>query len=382
MAPVDTHPDPSVRIIVIAFADNNLGAYAKKDEAKYISIKATYARYITIDYVGLHPVSQFLGVQMIRDRVLKTMTLCQSGYIKRVSNRRAGKFEEHTCPVGNSKSDRDTFSALAPAKTDDERCDKSEYLGVLGEYGWVTGMTRPDQALYFVKLASLTHAPTTVALKFLYRVYGHMVYSCELGLTYGGPLRVPMGLGCMPANYVASNGSHQYSDSSWGGPRPYGGYVTMYYGGAANWSAFSLKIEPDSSAEAETAVSSKASKDARFHRLFMEDAGCPVTGPTPLLVDNKALHDLVNKPGASARTRYFERATRFVKYAVRKIMVTLLLIGTKYMVADVFTKPLEKDLYYKFRDYMLNSHACSHSAHHARTKRSIINRFLSRFTMD
>ena len=165
-------------------------------------------------------------------------------------------------------------------------------------------------------------------------------------------------------------------------PRPFGGYVTLYYGGATNWSAFSIKTEPDSSCEAETAVSSKASKDGRFHRLFMEDALCPVTGPTPLLVDNKALYDLVTKPGASARTRYFERATRFVKYAVAKIMIVLLLIGTKYMVADIFTKPLEKELYYKFRDYMLNSHACSHSAHHARTKRSIINNFLSRLTMD
>ena len=376
-----SHPDKNVRILVIAFADNHLGAYAKKDEAKYIQIKSVYQRYVTIDNVGLHPVSQFLGVQMVRDRALKTMTLCQSGYIKRVSNRRAEKFDKHSCPVGNSKTDRETFSKLAPAKTDDERCDKSEYLGVLGEYGWVTGMTRPDQAFYFVKLASLTHAPTKLALKFLYRAYGHMVYSCELGLTYGGPLRVPMGLGSMPVHYVASSGSHQYSDSSWGGPRPFGGYVTMYYGGAVNWSAFSLKIEPDSSAEAETAVSSKASKDGRFHRLFMEDAGCPVSGPTPLLVDNKALTDLVNKPGASARTRYFERATRFVKYAVQKLMILLFLIGTKFMVADVFTKPLEKDLYYKFRDYMLNTHACPHSALHVRTKRSIINQFLSRLSV-
>ena len=168
-----THP--TARILVACFADNNLGAYKKEHEALYLQIKHVYNKYIKVDYVGLHPISQFLGVQMIRDRVLKLMTIKQTGYINRVSSARAGKFEKHSTPVGNSKTDRDAFTKLRDPNTTDEKCDRSEFLCVLGELGWVVGMTRGDLYAYFVVLAGCMQAPSATALKFLYRVYKTLV---------------------------------------------------------------------------------------------------------------------------------------------------------------------------------------------------------------
>ena len=153
----------------------------------------------------------------------------------------------------------------------------------------------------------------------------------------------------------------------------------MYNSGAVNWSGWLLKIQPQSSNEAESAVASKASKDARFHRLLLEDIKAPVQGPTPLLADNKALFDMVNKPGASARTRYFERATRFVQFAQQMLFVLLYLIPTKYMVADIFTKPLDKDTFIKFRSYMLNCDRNPDAGYSTRAKRTLskLQAFLS-----
>lgn len=112
----------------------------------------------------------------------------------------------------------------------------------------------------------------------------------ELGITYGGALKIPMGLTEHPFGFVESRGLYTYHDSSWGtSPKPYGGYVIMRgANGVIHASARALKIIPDSTAHAETAMASKAAKDTVVTRLISEDVGRMVQGPTVLLGDNKA----------------------------------------------------------------------------------------------
>ena len=61
-----------------------------------------------------------------------------------------------------------------------------------------------------------------------------------------------------------------------------------------------------------------------------------VMGSTAVPGDNKAMHELVTKEGSSSRSRHFERATIFVKYAVQRLMVTCYLVDTKLMIADIY----------------------------------------------
>ena len=44
-----------------------------------------------------------------------------------------------------------------------------------------------------------------------------------------------------------------------------------------------------------------------------------------------------------------------VKWAVLKMLVTLKLIGTDYMIADIFTKAVDKDTFLRLRNNMLNA---------------------------
>ena len=88
-----------------------------------------------------------------------------------------------------------------------------------------------------------------------------------------------------------------------------GGYVVMYGNGSVDWSAKLLKIVPDSSCEAETAVASRAVKAAAFVRELLIMNRRTIVGPTATLGDNQAMHTIIQQDGASARTRYYERAT-------------------------------------------------------------------------
>eukprot|EP00962_Isochrysis_galbana_P023198 scaffold6972_cov135-Isochrysis_galbana.AAC.2 len=113
----------------------------------------------------------------------------------------------------------------------------------------------------------------------------------------------------LPPHYVESNGLHAYHDSSWGkAPHAWGGYAVTYMGGALTWKASKLKLVADSSAEAETAVGSKAAKAVVAVRAVLDELDAPVAGATAMVGDNQAARDTIVKPGCTARTRHYERA--------------------------------------------------------------------------
>ena len=70
--------------------------------------------------------------------------------------------------------------------------------------------------------------------------------------------------------------------------------------------------------------------------LLLRAARRKVIGPTPMLGDNKAYTEIVQQEGASARTRYYERAVLLVKRAVLLLIMSVYLIGTDSMSADIF----------------------------------------------
>ena len=82
----------------------------------------------------------------------------------------------------------------------------------------------------------------------------------------------------------------------------------------------------------------------------------PVSGPTPALGDNQAMYTLVTQEGATTRTRYYERATLLIKRAIIMLLLAPYLIKTQFMIADMFTKALDKASFIKFRDVIMNKH--------------------------
>ena len=67
--------------------------------------------------------------------------------------------------------------------------------------------------------------------------------------------------------------------------------------GAVAWAARKVRIIPDSTAEAETAVASRAGKDTVAVRMILGDVRVGVYGPTPMLGDSRATRDIITRPG-------------------------------------------------------------------------------------
>ena len=123
---------------------------------------------------------------------------------------------------------------------------------------------------------------------------------------------------------------------------------------AIHWSSKALKVVADSSAHAETAESSRCVKSVTFTKMVLSGVRRPTVGPTTILGDNSAMHDMVVKEGSSSKSRHFERATIFVKYMVLRLMVACKLVSTAYMIADIFTKATDVDTFVRMRDSLRN----------------------------
>jgi len=350
-----THP--SLAIVVAVFVDDIIAGFHAEAAEDYGRIKEAYSKEIRIGSPdSITPVHVFTGVEISRDRERRTITLTQTGYISRLQQRFAGKFEQMPTPVGNSRDARASFDKLVLADAE-SAIDPVEYLRVLGAVMWPANMTRPDISYYTSWLGRFSTSPGQEHLAAAYNVLGYLVKTKHLGITFGGALKpIENMLGVQSEGFVRSGGLHAFHDSSWGrAAYPMGGFVVMYGNGAISWSARQLKVVADSSAEAETAVASRAAKEVVAIRIVMEDLGCELWGPTPLIGDSQPTRDLIVKPGSSARTRYFERATMLVKRLYMKGVIEPYLVPTSSMVADIFTKSLDRNVFARHRDYMLNS---------------------------
>lgn len=78
-----------------------------------------------------------------------------------------------------------------------------------------------------------------------------------------------------------------------------------------------------------------------------------LTAPIAAITDNKAAFDIIKCPGATKRTLHFDRWLHFARDYYLHNKVKVYLTGTELMMADIFTKALDKTKFLKCRDYIL-----------------------------
>jgi hypothetical protein len=347
-----------LRLRIGIFADDIIIGFRFEITTDYKMWKKQFTSIIRCSNAeSISPALKFTGVQIERFRETRIIRIHQERYIEQMAETLKGEITKQDTPHGNSKEQRQAFDKILENK-ESPPIDRIKLLKLLGKLVWPAHMTRLDASMHTSKLCSAVPDPRQCHYDAGLVVAGYLWATKDLGITYGGKLRVPLGLATFPPGFHESCGLYTAHDSSWGTcPNPLGGYVVMYNNGAADWSGKMVKIVPDSSCEAETAVASKAAKTTCFVRGLLRFHKRPVAAATPMLGDNQAMYKMVTQEGATSRTRYYERATMLIKRAVLMLLLQPYLIGTTNMIADLFTKALDKGQFYKLRDVMMNHHA-------------------------
>jgi hypothetical protein len=194
-----------------------------------MEIKRLYSEQIKIGELSLQNMSEFIGIEITRDRDAGTLTISQTGYIDKVYGAYRPLIDargtSHACIPYGARSTREAFDKMTPAE-DKDKMDASEYLRVCEALVWPASMTRPDIQYAVSILCSFAQSAGQAHFNAAIGVLAYLYKTRSMGITYGGRVDTPLGLGESPRYYHESSGLHAYHDSSWGKePYAWGGHA-------------------------------------------------------------------------------------------------------------------------------------------------------------
>ena len=145
-----------------------------------------------------------------------------------------------------------------------------------------------------------------------------------------------------------------YSDADWARcietRRSTYGYSIFFGGNLVSWSAKKQPTVSRSSCESEyRAMANTAAELIWITHLLRDLNALPSERPT-LLCDNLSAIFLSQNPVAHKRAKHIDIDHHFIRELVLSGKLYTKFVPTKLQVADIFTKPLPKPLFDKFRD--------------------------------
>jgi hypothetical protein len=275
-----------------------------------------------------------LKMEVLRDRPKRTIVVSQTGYVNRVLEKYSGwgnLSKTYDSPMDDAKDlsaedcpefGSEDYRAMAERRT--------MYMSVVGSLLWLSACSRPDLTYTTSVLARYVSNPGATHYKCMLRVLAYLHHTQNRMLTLGPTIE---------------NKLEVYSDASWLSKLSVSGGIIFYRGCAVCWWSRRQRSVSHSSAEAEYFAASSASREAIYVRDLLEDLGCGMLGPTPLLLDSKAAINLAADPVAFKKTKHILRAAHELRDRVAKGLFTARYVEAANQLADIMTKALRVHLH-------------------------------------
>lgn len=265
--------------------------------------------------------ADFLGIQIVRDRANKTISIHQLPYIQKLLHDYG---MTGTAPLSLPCS---KIPEGSPLGAEDDR--RLKYPSLVGSLMHLANCTRPDISHAMSVLARHLKAPTTSHWMAAVKVLRYLAGTMTLALTYGGPSALV-----------------GYTDSDLGGDRTSRrsttGMVFLLNGAAITWQS---KLQPTvalSTTEAEYQAAAVGAREALWLRKLLPELGCELTGPINLLGDNQAALALLHNHMVNDRSKHIDIIHHFARERVMMGEIAYRYTPSQDNIADVLTKPLPK----------------------------------------
>jgi len=310
-------------------------------------------------------VESYLGMVIEQSQDNATINLSQQGFQKSTISKyqhiisvygKANNNSVNTPAADNLFDDLPDESSSSTSKTTNDQTiqynKQNEFLRVIMSLMYLARITRPDILLPVTYLATRTHIATTNDYKKLARILQYINNTQALTLT----------IKCDDLQL------HAYCDASYGchndGKSHTGYYIAMGRNNNSYLTAKSAKqkLTAISSTDAEILALTDVTKTTIWlHNLIKEICNKANLSPelyiTPTIVyqDNKSAILLVSQQTKQRRSRHILIKTTFIKEQILRGIITLRYLSTDTMTADMLTKPLQGQLYYKHRHKIFNN---------------------------
>jgi transposase InsO family protein len=262
-----------------------------------------------------------LGIEVDRKGEEGGYSLQQTKYINSILKR----FSMEECKPVNTP-------ALKPLGVSTEVFrDVSQYQQAVGSLNYLATCTRPDLAFAISQVARKMHQPTEEDWLAVKRIFRYLQATKSHGLHYSSKR----------SNLIG------YSDASYAPEetdrKSVSGYVYLMNGGAISWKSKRQPIISLSSMEAEYIALSAASKESMWLHKIQKDL---YIKPEPMIIreDNQATIKMANNIINNDRSKHIDVRYHFIREKVSNNILQLEYCQTSDMVADIFTKPLGRNL--------------------------------------
>jgi hypothetical protein len=301
--------------LIIASSNSN-GIHETKEAIK---------KFVNIKELGkLH---FLLGIKITRDRKTLSMKLDQSLYTANILKRFGmDTASQVLTPVSIAKSNY---------PDEDKPTDLKLYQSMVGSLMYLMIWTRPDISLAVNLLARKLQAPTTQDMLSAKRLFRYLKGTINLGIIF---------------KKSKENQLYGYSDASWadaGDRKSTTGFIWFYANGPIMWKSQKQKIVALSTCEAEYIAASASAKEGMWIiRLINEIT--PIKSVPVMYMDNMSAINIASGSAASDRTKHIDLRVHYLKQLVEENQLLIKFIKTQFMLADVLTKAVPRQLLLQF----------------------------------
>ena len=339
---------PDTKLMILVYVDDIICAAPTKKEVAWFGSKLS-ERFNTKNLGGI---SKVLGIRVTRDRKNKTIYLDQEQYLESVLNRFGITTEKHKAkeiPLAD-------YSQLRPAERDDKRVDITLYQQIIGCLMYAMVHTRPDIAFALGKLSQHLKDPAEHHMTAVKNLMRYLRSTIRHRLKYSGNGKPTLVM---------------HSDADWAGQRSNrkstSGSAGMLCNGVITWASKVQRSVATSSTESEYLSMSMTAKLSQWIAQVLRDMGYPkYIGLMPTGVDvrgreiaavdvrgdNQGAIALAKNPYLHERSKHIEICYHHIRNLVERSKISVSYIPTDEMIADGFTKPLQRIAFTKFKEFL------------------------------
>nr|GAT43152.1 predicted protein [Mycena chlorophos] len=325
------------RVIVPVFVDDI--TIASKNQPAVAKLKNDLKSAFKLRDLG--PTSFLLGVEVIRDRPNRTLSLSQRQYTLDILER----FGLADCNPVTTPLDADKLAALAgPLSEEDANYMRDKpYVNATGALSYLANVTRPDIAYAVGVLCRFNANPGPRHWKAVKHLMKYLKGTVDLKLTYAPN----------PHNTELFT---TYSDADHGGNpdngRSTSGMVVKIGTGAISWHSRLQTIVTLSTTEAEYVAACSAGMEIMYLRNLFTEFGYDIAGGSTLHVDNQSAIAVAKNPEHHGRMKHLDLRFYWLREAVERGIIAIVHLPGVEMPADLLTKALGRVKVEDFRAMM------------------------------
>ncbi len=317
---------------VYSKGNNHIGVYvddqllATKDKDILKKVNERFGQIFKMN--ASEELNWYLNVHIERDRSQKEIYLSQKLAV--------GKLLE------NFEDLRPASTPMINSEIKDENpdVDATKYRSTVGSLIYIMAGTRPDIAFAVSHVSRSLQNPKKRDWENVIRILRYLKGTKNYGLVLGGE--------------NSSNEIIGMADASWGNSedrKSIGGYALFFRNSLIGWKSKKQATVALSTTESELIATSSLLQEYLWTKQFLKELGLDL-GVGTIYNDNNGCVMLIESPRKDSRTKHSDIKLKFLHDNIQKENCVIKYISTEEMVADIFTKPLSRMKFNKFRSQL------------------------------